>query len=183
MQIQWNLKIFGRMKSISFETSLLKFGEKGEKTGWTYIHIAQDFAEALLPGNKKSFRVKGKIDAMPIKGVALIPMGDGSFIMPINADMRRLLKKKVGAMVVVSLLVDKQGYQLNEALIACLKDEPSAYDFFQSLPTGHRNYFSKWIDSAKTDTTKAKRIAMAVTALSKKMGYPDMIRFFKNKPL
>jgi hypothetical protein len=44
------------------------------------------------------------------------------------------------------------------------------------LPGSHRNYFSKWIDSAKTDATKTKRIAMAVNALSKKWGYPEMMR-------
>ena len=34
---------------------------------------------------------------------------------------------------------------------------------------------SKWIASAKTEETKAKRIVMSVNALSKQMGYPEMI--------
>jgi hypothetical protein len=45
----------------------------------------------------------------------------------------------------------------------------------------HQVYFSKWIESAKTNATKTKRIVMALTAFSKKQGYPEMIRENKNK--
>jgi hypothetical protein len=47
----------------------------------------------LRPGNKKSFRVKGKIDAHPIRGIALLPMGGGRFIMALNAEMRKEMEK------------------------------------------------------------------------------------------
>ncbi|HQV55523.1 MAG TPA: YdeI/OmpD-associated family protein, partial [Chitinophagaceae bacterium] len=43
----------------------------------------------------------------------------------------------------------------------------------------HQKYFSKWIDAAKTEPTKVKRITMAVNALAKKVGYPEMIRAAK----
>ena len=58
----------------------------------------------------------------------------------------------------------------------CLADEPKALEFFHSLPGSHRNYFSKWIDSAKTDATKAKRIAMAVNALARSLPFNIMVR-------
>jgi len=35
-----------------------------------------------MPNNKKSFKVKGTLDSHTIKQTALIPMGDGSFILP-----------------------------------------------------------------------------------------------------
>ena len=66
---------------ISFTTTIQKFGRQGEKTGWTYIEIPGELSELLNPGVKKSYRVKGKLDKYPIKAVALLPMGDGSFIM------------------------------------------------------------------------------------------------------
>ncbi|MBP6687980.1 MAG: YdeI/OmpD-associated family protein, partial [Lacibacter sp.] len=67
----------------------------------------------------------------------------------------------------------------------CLNDEPTALQYFNSLAGGHQRYFSKWIDSAKTEPTKAKRIAMAVNALARKMGYTEMLReeIAKNKLL
>ena len=161
---------------VQFTTTIKQFDKQGEKTGWTYIDIPSDIAEKLLPGNRKGFRVKGKLDSFSIKGIALLPMGGGNFILTLNADLRKGIRKKKGAVLNVKLQVDPEGYQLNDDLMACLNDEPAARTFFDTLSGSHRNYFSKWIDSAKTEPTKAKRIAMAVNALSKKWGYPEMIR-------
>src|SRR5215831_3491584 len=93
---------------IQFTTTLLQFAEQGEKTGWTYIRISAKLAGQLKPGNKKSFRVKGKLDDYVIKGVALMPMGDGEFIMPVNGTMRKGIGKRKGATVKVQLQEDKK---------------------------------------------------------------------------
>ena len=77
--------------------------------------------------------------------------------------------------IITDTILKKIGW-LNADFIDCLNDEPKAISFFNSLAKGHQNYFSKLIDSAKTVETKSKRIAMAVNALAKKMGYPEMIR-------
>ncbi|HEX5025222.1 MAG TPA: YdeI/OmpD-associated family protein [Agriterribacter sp.] len=165
---------------VSFTAIILKFDEKGEKTGWTYIEIPSAIAEQLKPGVKTAFRVKGKLDDYAIEGVALIPMGAGNFIMALNAGMRKAIHKSKGAMVKVQLVADKP-YAVIPELWECLADEPSAMQFFKQLPGSHQNYFSKWIEAAKTDATKAKRIAMAVDAASKNWGYPEMIRAEKKK--
>lgn len=161
---------------VQFTATIKQFDKQGEKTGWTYIEIPSDIAQRLMPGNRKGFRVKGKLDTFSIKGIALLPMGGGNFILTLNADLRRGIRKKKGSMLSVKLQVDPEGYKLNEDFIACLKDDPAANNFFDTLTGSHRNYFSKWIDSAKTEPTKIKRIAMAVNALSKKWGYPEMLR-------
>jgi hypothetical protein len=161
---------------IRYITTILQFGEQGEKTGWTYIEVPADIADKLMPGNKKSFRVKGKLDRFAITGIALLPMGGGRFIMPLNAAIRKGIHKKKGSMLEVQLQVDHKPYEINADLMDCLKDEPAALKHFQSLARGHRNYFSKWIESAKTSQTKAKRIALAVNALAKGWGYPEMLR-------
>jgi hypothetical protein len=168
---------------IKFSAQLLKFDEQGEKTGWTYLQIPEDIAQQLKPGNKQAFRVKGKLDNFKITSVALMPMGDGSFIMPFNAAMRKGTGKRKGAVVTVMLELDDAPLKLNEDFMMCLNDEPAALKYFNSLPGSHRNYFSKWIDSAKTEATKTKRIAMAVSALARNMGYPEMIREQKSKKL
>jgi hypothetical protein len=166
---------------IKFTTTLLKFGEQGEKTGWTYIRLPADVAQQLKPGYKKIFRVKGSLDGFKISGVALMPMGDGSFIMPVNAAMRKAIRKRKGASVTVTLQADDAPLKLNEDFMLCLNDEPAAIKHFNSLAGSHRNYFSKWVESAKTEQTKTKRIAMAVSALSRGLGYPEMLREQKAK--
>lgn len=161
---------------ISFKAPVERFGENGEKTGWTYIRIPADIATQLKPGNKKSFRVKGSIDGHAIKGVALIPVGEGDFIMGFNAALRKLTGKRKGATVTMKLEEDKDLLQPPAELLECLADEPEAKSFFESLTYGHKNYFTKWIESAKTEPTRIKRIAQAVNALGKHQDFGTMLR-------
>jgi hypothetical protein len=168
---------------VKFTAEILKFGKQGEKTGWTYIEVPAAQAKKLKPGFKKSFRVKGKLDASPIRAVALLPMGDGDFIMPLNAAMRKAIRKRNGDKLLVSLEEDKSEFIFDADFIVCLEDDPPALKYFKTLSGSHQRYFSKWIQTAKTDATKAKRIAMAVNALARNMGYPEMLREGKAKRL
>jgi hypothetical protein len=166
---------------VTFTTSLLQFEKQGEKTGWTYIEIPADIAQQIKPNNKKSFRVKGKLDSFSIRSVALLPMGGGNFIMPVNATMRKGIGKRKGAMVKVQLQEDKAEIPLNAALLECLHDDPDAKATFNKLAKGHQQYFSKWIESAKTEATKTKRLTQAINALAKGWGYPEMLRAAKKE--
>jgi uncharacterized protein YdeI (YjbR/CyaY-like superfamily) len=79
----------------------------------------------------------------------------------------------------VRLEVDDKPILPPADLIACLEDEPRALDFFKTLSKSHQNYFTKWIESAKTEPTKAKRIAQSVNALSKGHHFGIMLRALK----
>jgi len=161
---------------IQFNAVIKKYAQQGEKTGWTYIEINTKLAHQLKPNCRKSFRVKGKIDDTAINAVALIPVGDGNFILALNATIRKKLYKRKNDTVLVELEEDKTGYVLNEFLVECLEDDPTALNFFNTLTKGHQNYFSKWIDSAKTTETQSKRIAMALNAFTNGWDYGTMIR-------
>lgn len=164
---------------IQFTTVILKFDNQGEKTGWTYIEIPADIAERIKPGNKKSFRVKGKLDKHGIEKTSLIPMGDGNFIMALNAGMRKAIGKRKGAMLKVQLQLDTSPLQMNTELLECLEDEPKAKAFFEKLAPSHQKYYSNWIESAKTEPTRAKRIAQAINGFTKGMGYGELLRSLK----
>lgn len=166
---------------VQYTTTVHKFEKQGEKTGWTYIEVPADIAQQLKPGNKKSFRVKGKLDSYKITGVSLLPMGGGSFIMALNAGMRKGIGKRQGAILKVQLEEDKKGYQLNKDFLECLRDEPKALKVFEALPKSFQNYYSKWIESAKTEPTRTKRIALAVSTLAKGMSFPEMVRSQQKK--
>jgi hypothetical protein len=168
---------------IHFKAVVKKFGEQGEKTGWSYIEVPEEVASKIKPGYKKSFRVKGRLDNYSIDRTSLLPMGGGNFIIPVNATIRKALGKRKGAVIHASLEADERDVEINKAFLECLADEPAALEFFNSLARGHRNYFSKWIEGAKTEETKANRIARAVTALSRKLGYPEMMRMGKEEKL
>jgi hypothetical protein len=174
-----NIEIYEIM--VRFTTTILKFGEQGEKTGWTYIEVKEAIAQKIKPGNKKPFRVKGKLDNYSIKGIALMPMGDGSFIMAINATIRKGIGKRKGATLKVTIEADEEIIKPPIELIECLQDEPKALTFFKTLTKGHQNYFGNWIRSAKTEQTKAKRIAQAINALSKGWHFGIMMQMQKKE--
>lgn len=148
----------------------------GEKTGWTYIRIPAALAQQLLPDNKKSFRVKGRLDDHSIQKMALIPMGEGDFIMALNAGVRKAIRKQKGAALRVELEADRAVIQPPKALMDCLADEPAALAYFKGLPKSHQNYFGNWIRAAKTEGTRARRIACVVTAMVRHLTFSDMLR-------
>ena len=168
------------MAKVQFTTTIHRFEKQGEKTGWTYIEIPADVAQKLCPGNKKGFRTKGKLDNHAFAGKSLLPMGSGNFILTINAPLRRAIGNRAGAMLKVQIEFDKSEHELNREFMDCLKEESKALSFFKSLTRSHQNYFSKWIESAKTNETKAKRIALALNAFLKKQGFLEVLRAQKN---
>ena len=161
---------------LTFNASILKFSKQGEKTGWTYIVVPEKISQKLNPGVKKSYRVKGKLDDHKIEKTALIPMGAGEFILPINAAIRKATGKRFGASLKIQLELDGSPILPPAELIECLQDEPEALKYFNSLPQSHRNYFTKWIDSAKTEPTKTKRIALVIKTMVRKMDFGAMLR-------
>jgi hypothetical protein len=166
---------------VTFSVHIQKFAKHAEKTGWTYIVVPAATAQRLKRGNNQTFRVKGKLDEFAITGVALLPMGGGDFLLPINAAMRRGTGKRAGDTLKVQLERDRNDLPMSAELMESLNDEPEALAFFNSLTMGHRNYFTKWIKSAKTVPTKARRIAQCVNALQQHRGFVEMVRSLRMK--
>jgi hypothetical protein len=166
---------------VELEKELEKYSLNGEKTGWTYVFIEQSVAEQLKPDTRTWFRVKGWIDSEPVKQLALAPIGEGNFILPVNGQIRRKIRKEVGQKVKLRLEPDDSELEISEDLLACLEDEPVAKEFFESLTKGHQRYFSTWIESAKTIETRTKRITQSIFGLSHQMDYGQMYRHFKKK--
>ncbi|MFN0032977.1 MAG: YdeI/OmpD-associated family protein [Flavobacteriales bacterium] len=160
---------------------LHKFNEQGEKTGWTYIVIPSETAQKLNPENKKSFRAKGTMDSHAFKQVALIPMGEGDYIIPINSSMRKALKKTYGDTLNMSIEADKSAFIISPDMMACLEEDQVALRHFQSLAGSHQKYFSKWVDSAKGLDTKATRINRVLFAMQNQMDYGSMVMYFQGK--
>jgi hypothetical protein len=161
---------------IRFHTKIEQFQEMGEKTGWSYIRIPAKLAQQLKPDNKKSFRVKGRLDEHSISGMALIPMGEGEFIMALNATVRKAIRKMKGDSLRIELEVDSKAIVPPKDLLECLADEPEALKYFNSLPKSHQNYFGNWVKAAKMETTRAKRIADVVEAMVRHRNFGEMLR-------
>ena len=162
---------------ISFEVQIEKFEDKGEKTGWTYIYIPENLALQIKPNTRTSYRVKGSMDNLPVSGMAMVPMGEGDYIIALKGELRRKLRKKDGDPLRVSLQED-QDFQIPmpPELEEALSDQPHFLENFLKQPKSHQHYFFNWINSAKTDPTRAKRIAMTIDAMDRDYDFGQMIR-------
>lgn len=169
------------MGALKFTARMSRFGKNGEKSSWTYIVISPGQANKLKPDNKKSFRVKGSFDDYKFEKVSMLPVGEGKFIIPIKGQIRKALGKEAGATIKVVLDLDDRKPTLSPDLMKCLKDDPEALKVFKSLPGSHQNYYSNWIETAKTMATKTKRILMTLEACHKKQSFSEMMRESQGK--
>ena len=162
---------------IVFEAFICKYTQNADKTGWTYVEVPKSLAHQIKADHKKSFRVKGFIDHLRISGLALIPAGEGDFILPLNADIRKAIRKSEGALLNLSLESDEEfKIECPAELEELLADDPEAQTYLHSLARSHREYFYKWINSAKTEYTRTDRIVKTINALSQQWDYGKMIR-------
>jgi hypothetical protein len=167
---------------IQLNAIIEQFDKKGEKTGWTYLYIPQAIANELKPDCKVSFRVKGFVDQVNFSGIALAPMGEGNFILPLKKELQKKIGKRKGATVVLQITEDKDfKIEMPDDLKQCLEDAEGTLTQFYTLPKSHQNYYFNWINSAKTDVTRVKRITQTIEAMEMKMNYGEMIRYNKSK--
>lgn len=166
---------------IRFTALIQQDSRDPEKKGWSFIIIKKSLSDQLNPGVRKGFRVKGKLDNHEITMTSLLPVSGERFMLPINGKMRKATGKKAGDKLAVEMELDKGKLKLSADLLVCLKDEPAAEKYFKSLPPSHQRYYSKWIEDAKTATTRAKRITLTLSALSQQKHFGQMLRDSKEK--
>ena len=162
---------------VVFDAEIERFEKMGEKTGWTFVFIPVEIANQIKANCKKSYRIKGKLDNVAIRGVALTPMGEGNFIIPLKASLRKELKKAEGALLHLELEEDTEfKIEMPADLELCLVEEKHCIENFMKLPKSHQNYYINWLNTAKTDQTRTKRLTQIVIAMDKQMDFGEMMR-------
>jgi hypothetical protein len=162
-----------------FTSVIEKYSAKGEKTGWTYVSIPPDVLTRLRLKDKKGFRIKGSIDGVTFEKLSTYPVGNGEFIIALNGELRKKLRKNAGAPVTLSIALDTAEPLESKQLMECLKEDPEALEKFNKQLLSHRNYFHRYVDSAKTDATRAGRIVNVINAMHRGYNYGEMIRALK----
>jgi hypothetical protein len=164
-----------------FSAKIHKYSSKGEKTSWTFVDMPIDVLSKLKLKNRREFRIKGSIDDVKIQRLACYPIKNGTYIIALNAELRKKLQKKDGDTVSIKFTIDTSGALKSKELLVCLKEESEAQKQFDSLSIANQNYFHHYINSAKTSATKTKRIVEVIDAMYKKLNYGEMIRGLKDK--
>lgn len=136
------------------------------KGGWTYVPVPE-----IAPDKEAPFgwvKVKGSIEGVEIKSYHLMPMGNGKLFLPVNAAIRKKIKKQEGDTVHIILYPDKDPLEIPPELMACLEDEPAALEFFQSLRECDQKHYIDHVYAAKKEETRIQRLAELVNRLMKK---------------
>jgi hypothetical protein len=80
----------------TFTAQLQKSPKKG---GWTYVVWAES---VKFFGTRGLVKVRGSVDGRPFRG-SFMAMGDGRHMLPMKAEIRRIIGKEVGEIVTVRL--------------------------------------------------------------------------------
>jgi len=143
---------------------LEKFPGKG---GWTYAEIPE-----VEPDKHSWFnwiKVRGFIDDYEIKHSRLMPMGNGHLFLPVKTSIRKAIRKAAGDTVHIKLYPDDTPVELPQEIEECFDlEDVRLKEAFAKEPEGRQNEFIEWVNEAKTEDTKAKRIARFMDYLKNK---------------
>lgn len=92
-------------------------------------------------------------------------MGNGNLFLPVKAEIRKKIKKDEGDYVHVILYPDDAPLEVPEEMLLCLRDEPRALGFFNSLSESERKFYIEWVYSAKKEETKINRLGATINRL------------------
>jgi hypothetical protein len=134
------------------------------KGGWTYVQLPpMPKGERNAPFNM--VRVKGFIDNHEIKQFSIMPMGNGHLFLPLNAKVRKAIRKEAGSQVFIKLFFDNSEVVIPDEIKLCLMDYPEAEQVFFSFTDYERKAYMDWIYDAKQQETRINRIAKMIDKL------------------
>jgi len=144
---------------------LHKFSGKG---GWTYAEIPE-----VTPDKHAWFnwvKVRGFIDHYELKHYRLMPMGNGHLFLPVKAAIRKAINKGEGDTVRIILYADDTPLEITQELIDCFElEDPRLVVVFRNETESQQKGFMDWINEAKKEETKAKRIVRIMDYLRGKL--------------
>lgn len=141
----------------SFDTVIKKEGS------FTFVEIP--FSPREVWGTKPRYYVAGTINGISVRGT-LGALGQAYFLR-LGAAWMRDSSVKVGENVSVQLSLEgPQEDTISPDVAKALSGNKKAKIFFEGLPTFYRKNFIRWIESAKREETRDKRIKEMMTLLA-----------------
>jgi hypothetical protein len=154
---------------VNRECLLKKFPGKG---GWTYAEVPE-----IAPDPTNPFgwvQVRGSIDGYALSHCKLMPMGRGRLFLPVRAEIRKAIGKRAGDSVWVTLYRDTSEAPIPDEILSCFANEPPLVaETFAGFTPGERKSYLDWICQAKTEETRANRIARMMERLERGLRLHD----------
>lgn len=127
--------------------------------------VLTDEQVAIVGEGAKRFPVKATINGHPLR-LSVARMG-GEFLLGLSKANREAAGVHAGDEVTLELELDSAPREVGvpEALAAALAADPAAKRAFDKLAFTHRKEFARWIEEAKRDQTRERRVVKAVEML------------------
>jgi Bacteriocin-protection, YdeI or OmpD-Associated/Domain of unknown function (DUF1905) len=91
----------------------------------------------------------------------------GEFLLGLSREVRQRAGAEAGDEVDVAIELDTapRTVEVPEALAAALAADPQAKTAFDGLAVSHRKEYARWVDEAKREETRQRRVQQAVEML------------------
>lgn len=131
--------------------------------GGAYITIPFDVEQIF---GKKRVKVKAWFDGEYYQG-SLVRMGGSNHILGVRKEIREKIGKSIGDEITVVLEEDTEPRQvvIPQDLMNALEDDPVANTNFNRLSYSHQKEYVQWIEEAKREQTRQKRIEETIRLL------------------
>ena len=135
--------------------------ELESESGGVYFLVPFSVAERY--GVKGQLPVRATIDGFPYQG-SLFPVGDGTHGLIVIKTIRKAIDKTWGHTVRVQLAHDTapRVMELPADFAEALLVVPGARERFDKLSYSHQREYVRWIEGAKKEETRRKRLGEAV---------------------
>jgi hypothetical protein len=137
----------------------------GPSGAWTYLTLPFDVETTF--GTRARLAVKGTINDYPFQS-SVFPDGKGRHTLMVNKAMQRGAKAAPPEKVQVVLEPDTipRMVAVPRDLKKLLARNRQAGEFFTGLAPSHQKAYVEWIESAKKDETRQRRLEKSVALLA-----------------
>ncbi len=134
--------------------------------GGAYIEIPFNVEEIF---GAKRVKVKATFDGVPYRG-SIVKMGTECHIIGVTKDIRKKINKDIGDYVKVTVEKDEEERKINlpEDFKIRIEESNEVYDFWNSLSYSNQKKYVDYIDSAKKEETRKKRVEDSINKLINK---------------
>jgi hypothetical protein len=146
------------MGSLTFTATL-------QKRGPAAAVVLDDDQVATVGEGAKRFPVVATVNGYTWR-TSVARMG-GEFLVGLNREVRAGAGAEAGDTVEVALELDTKPREVEvpEALATALAGDPEARAAYEGMAFTHRKEYARWIEEAKRDETRERRVAQALEML------------------
>jgi hypothetical protein len=115
---------------------------------------------------KKRVKVKATIAGEPYRG-SLVRIGGDYHILGVRQEIREKTGKTFGDEIELEIEEDTERREVSipQDLKQALEDDPEAGDIFSQLSYTHQKEYVQWIEEAKRDLTRQRRVDQTIEML------------------